>query len=251
MPIIRCSTQGKQTLEEFYKKLSNEKNSEYFQQRGKSMLLLLEMINNTFINTTLYGLTSHDTLCVFPTDSWEFDWFLAINGTGKNTFKFKYKMPSYISPWENALVIGHSNLETAKDFLIIAMVESNGWPNNKELRKLYNVIKDRKADNPKFKLWLEFEEADPTNWDIENEFCNIHVDLEDGRHYGLKVWTYKFLETAINLSKESGENLHGLYQTPPDLFVKELTRDCIKKTIEDLLKIGDLDKVLNSSIYSR
>ncbi len=37
-----------------------------------------------------------------------------------------------------------------------------------------------------FELWLEFEEVDPNNWDIENEFANIHIDLPDGRHYGIK-----------------------------------------------------------------
>ncbi|MBX3165200.1 MAG: hypothetical protein KF900_12050 [Bacteroidetes bacterium] len=102
-----------------------------------------------------------------------------------------------------------------------------------------------------FTLWLEFEKVDPNNWDIENDFCNILVDLEDGRHYGLNVWTYNYLQTAIAEDKKTGQNLHGLYQTPPDLFVKELTRNCIQQTIEDLLKIGDLEKVLNPSIYNK
>lgn len=102
-----------------------------------------------------------------------------------------------------------------------------------------------------FKLWLEFEEVDPNDWDIENEFCNIRVDLEDGRHYGINVWTYKFFQTAIDEDKKTGQNLSGLYQKPPDLFVKELTRECIQKTIEDLLKINDLEKVLNPSIYDK
>ncbi|WP_375560782.1 hypothetical protein ACE193_24320 [Bernardetia sp. OM2101] len=110
-------------------------------------------------------------------------------------------------------------------------------------------MKAKNIVNPKFTLWLEFEEVEPNNWNIENEFCNIHVDLEDGRHYGLNVWTYKFLETAINSDKETGQNLGGLYQKPPDLFVKELTRECIQQTIQELLKIGDLEKVLNPSIY--
>jgi len=99
-----------------------------------------------------------------------------------------------------------------------------------------------------FKLWLEFEEVDPGNWDVENEFANIHVDLPDGRHYGINVWTYKFLETSLKLDMESGENLKGLYQTPPDLFVKELTRDCIERTIADLLEKGDLEDVLNPTV---
>ena len=65
-----------------------------------------------------------------------------------------------------------------------------------------------------FKLWLEFEEVDSGNWDIENEFANIHVDLQDGRHYGINVWTFKYLESSIKQDAESGENLNGLYQTP-------------------------------------
>lgn len=100
-------------------------------------------------------------------------------------------------------------------------------------------------------MWLEFEEVDPNNWDINNDFCNIHVDLEDGRHYELNVWTYEYLETAIKEDKKTGQNLSGLYQMPPNLFVKELTREYIEKTIEDLLKIGDLEKVLNPSIYGK
>lgn len=99
-----------------------------------------------------------------------------------------------------------------------------------------------------FKLWLEFEAVDPENWDIENEFANIHVDLPDGRHYGINVWTYKFLETSVKYDQVSGENLNGLYQRPPDLFVKELTRDCIEKTIMDLLKKRNLENLLNTSV---
>jgi len=99
-----------------------------------------------------------------------------------------------------------------------------------------------------FKLWLEFEEVDPDNWNTENEFANIHVDLLDGRYYGINVWTYKFFESSIKLDVETGENLCGLYQTPPDLFVKELTRDCIEKTIADLLEKGNLEDILNPTV---
>jgi len=47
---------------------------------------------------------------------------------------------------------------------------------------------------------------------------------------------------------ENGDNLKGLYQTPPDLFVKEMTRDCIEITISDLLDKGDLEDVLNPTV---
>ncbi len=113
-----------------------------------------------------------------------------------------------------------------------------------------------------FTLWLEFEEVDystkwvpetesfvtGSEWDRTNEFCNIHVTLTDGRRYGINVWTFNFLATAISRDKLSGENLDGAYQVPPDLFVRELTRECIEATIANLLKCGNLDEVLNPSI---
>jgi hypothetical protein len=101
-----------------------------------------------------------------------------------------------------------------------------------------------------FELWLEFEEVDPNNWEKENEFCNIHVQLKDGRRYGINVWTYDFLKTVVEYDKYIGNNLNGLYLVPPDLFVKELTRSCIEKTIEDLLNIGNLEEILNLSIIA-
>lgn len=102
-----------------------------------------------------------------------------------------------------------------------------------------------------FKLWLEFEEVDPGNWDVTNDACNIHVQMKDGREYGINVWTYNVLTKIVELDQKNGNNFNGLYQIPPDLFVKELTRDCIEKTIQDLLDIDDLEKVLNTSIISK
>ena len=99
-----------------------------------------------------------------------------------------------------------------------------------------------------FKLWLEFEESSPWD-DIENDFANIVVDILDGRRYGINVWTFKFLESAIKQDEKNGENLNGLYQRPPDLFVKELSRDCIEKSIADLLEKGNLEEYLNPSIF--
>lgn len=252
MPIIRSSDQKSKTLEEFYKELISDNATVVENEVGKAMLEFISMVNKTFTNTTLYGLTSHYSLVIQATDNWEDGWFVTVYSIGDKKIQFEYKMSEKQSPWNYAVVKGQANtIDEAKDFLIIAMFESEGWSDNKELRKIYNKLKGRKTENTKFTLWLEFEEVDPKNWDKENEFCNIHVDLEDGRHYGLNVWTYKFLETAISEDKKTGHNLNGLYQKPPDLFVKQLTRECIRETIEDLLKIDDLEKVLNSSIYGK
>ena len=249
MPIIRITDQKKETLEEFYKELTNEKATIVENGIGKTMLSFLSMVNNTFLNTTIYGFTSHYSLCIKSEDHWESDFYVVIQGYGDQKFQLEYKMPETKSPWKYAMVKGQANtIEEAKDFLIIAMAESGGWTNNKELRNLYHKLKGIKTENPIFKLWLEFEELALNEWDIENECCNIHVDMEDGRHYGLNVWTYNFLTTVINSDQNSGQNLSGRYQIPPDLLVKELTRTCIEESIKDLLRIGDLEKVLNRSI---
>ncbi len=99
-----------------------------------------------------------------------------------------------------------------------------------------------------FKLWLEFEEVDPNSWDKENDFTNCEIELPDGRHYGLNIWTFKFLETAIQLNIREKFSGNDNYIIPPNLFVKELARECIEKAIIDLVQKGNLEKMLNPSI---
>lgn len=114
-----------------------------------------------------------------------------------------------------------------------------------------------------FTLWLEFETVDfasglnaktgqfeKVDWNNRNDFCNIHVTLADGRRYGINVWTFAFLATTVSDNQVSGDNLGGLYQAPPDLFVQELTRECLEATIADLLKSGNLESMLNPSIIA-
>ncbi len=94
----------------------------------------------------------------------------------------------------------------------------------------------------KFDLWLEFEETG--GWeDLTNDFANILVTLEDGRKYGINVWTFKYLDEA---KKEEGD----LFVVPPDLFVAELTRECIERTISKLLEEGELEELLNPSVFN-
>ena len=99
-----------------------------------------------------------------------------------------------------------------------------------------------------FELWLEFESVEYSNLDLRNEAANIQVSFKDGRRYGINVWTYNFLRKIVEIDEETGENLHGLYQSPPDLFVQILSRECIEKTILDLLRKGNLEDILNPSI---
>jgi len=99
-----------------------------------------------------------------------------------------------------------------------------------------------------FKLWLEFEETSPWE-DISNDFANIGVDTLDGRSYGINTWTFKFLNTAIQRQIKEDDKGKDLFCIPPDLFVKELSRECLEETIGELLDQGNLEEVLNPSVF--
>lgn len=96
-----------------------------------------------------------------------------------------------------------------------------------------------------FTLWTEFENTG--NWeDLTDDFANIEVNVLDGRRYGISICTFKNFQT--NTTLESAEK-EVLYQIPSDLYVKELTRNCIEQTISELLQEGDLADVLNESVF--
>lgn len=99
-----------------------------------------------------------------------------------------------------------------------------------------------------FSLWLEFEELDSSDWDARNEITNAQVTLSNGKKYGLNIWSYGFLDKTIREDTTSGSNLNGLFQIPPDLLVQTITRNCIEKSISELLKEGELSITLNPSI---
>ena len=137
MPIKRCSDQRNITLETFYKDLSAISNVPRLIDAGAKMITLLNLINELFIDTQLWGLTSHDRLVIQSKDDWKSSWYIIIVSIGTEEYYFEYLLPTNKSPWENAMVRGEAkNLEAAKKYLLIAMRESEGWVGNKELEKL-------------------------------------------------------------------------------------------------------------------
>jgi hypothetical protein len=107
MPIRRSSDQGSETLEEFYIQFSKTGTSQYADV-AKKMLTLIEMINQTFKETQLWGLTSHTRLIIQSEDSSESKWFVIIENVGTDDFYFSYLMPVDKRPWEGARVQGQA-----------------------------------------------------------------------------------------------------------------------------------------------
>ena len=141
MPLVRCSDQKRQTLEQTYSELASAENK-FSAEIGKSMLPFIELIKETFPQTEIYGLTSMHHLVLLATDSWKSHWFVKFIYHGTE-FNIEYLMPEDISPWPLARVHGTARtMSDAKKYLIIAMTESRGWPDSQELENLYQQIID-------------------------------------------------------------------------------------------------------------
>ncbi|WP_123849577.1 hypothetical protein [Chitinophaga lutea] len=95
------------------------------------------MIDQLFVETALWGLTSHYDLVILPKDDWKSDWYVKVLASSFGEYRFEYLLPENKRPWKNAVVIGvATNLAEAKKYLLIAMLESEGWQGNTELKKL-------------------------------------------------------------------------------------------------------------------
>lgn len=143
MPITRCSEQKKRTLEEFYQDWANEDN-QVSASLGRSMLDVIGLINTTFEETEIFGLTSHAHLLLHEEDNDKSGWYVAIIANG-HEFHIEYQLPKDKSPWENATMKGAATtLKEFRDYIIIAMTESEGWVDCRELQDLYEKIKRKK-----------------------------------------------------------------------------------------------------------
>jgi len=150
MPLIQCSEQKRQSLEEFYKSLIPDK-VKTFADVGSPMLNVINVINETFKETIIYGLTSHATLLLLNKDSSLSPWFVALNGLEtapngqRNEYYIEYLMTSSSQPWPNAKIKGvTTSLDELKKYIIIAMTECQGWADSVELEALYRNISSDK-----------------------------------------------------------------------------------------------------------
>lgn len=136
MPITRSSDQRSKTLEEFYQEVS-EGRPHYDVDPGKGMLDFIQLINQIFKQTLIWGLTSHYRLVLQSADDYKSPWYVIVVSIGTKEYYFEYLMPLEKQPWPHAYVRGEAkNIEEAKRYLLIAMYESGGWAGNSELMQL-------------------------------------------------------------------------------------------------------------------
>ncbi len=117
MPTIRCSEQKRLTLNEFYKEFIPDK-VKTFADVGTPMLNVLKLLDETFKETKIYGLTSHATLLLLNEDSSLSPWFVALNGL-EDEYYIEYAMTPDKQPWTNAKVKGGTKSLTELKKLIV------------------------------------------------------------------------------------------------------------------------------------
>ncbi|HYD92328.1 MAG TPA: hypothetical protein VEA37_12675, partial [Flavobacterium sp.] len=98
--------------------------------------------------TKIYGLTSHARLLLLNRDSSLSPWYVAINGFEttpgglRNEYYIEFLMTSDKQPWPSAKIKGSTtSIDELKKYVIIAMIETKGWTDSEELKRLYQDIK--------------------------------------------------------------------------------------------------------------
>lgn len=130
MPLIRCTNQSYQTLEEKY--------SEFFNGKITATWTIIEIIDKLFENTIIYCFTSMYRLYLVPRDDdYTSPWYVGFGGATEDYIWVDFHKPES-TPWKDARITGEAHsIEEAVKYIVIAMYESKGWENNKELEKLY------------------------------------------------------------------------------------------------------------------
>lgn len=139
MPITVCEDHSSKSLIELYEELENYENP-VWSSKSKLMIELINLINQTFVDTQIWGLTSHDRLVLLNENMWNSRWHVIIESYGYKDYCFEYAIPESKSPWENGMVRGFATIAEARRYLIIAMNESEGWKGNEELEALLKTI---------------------------------------------------------------------------------------------------------------
>jgi hypothetical protein len=136
MKIKRYPEQSEDSLEDFYRQISDNKAYDRTEV-GKAMLQLLDALSEVFEQTQIWGVTSHARLVLLDDSGMPSGGHVTISSPGFTFYTIEYLLPIAKQPWQNAQVTGGvDTLEKAIDYVLIAMRESEGWIGNKELTRL-------------------------------------------------------------------------------------------------------------------
>jgi hypothetical protein len=99
-----------------------------YEHLSRVMLELLEAMRQLPVRKTVYGLTSHQKLCLLSQDDYDSAWWITIDPEPLGLYRVSYLMQASVAPWPGAYVTGVArSLGTAIDMILIGMENSGGW----------------------------------------------------------------------------------------------------------------------------
>lgn len=127
MHLTECQDQKSRTLEEFYTEVSQQE-SVVCREGGKAMLDIIARIRALPDERRVFGLTSHQRLCLLAQDTFRSPWYVIISALDGRNYSVEYLMPEHIAPWPHAYVKGEASSEDdAVQMIVTALEKSEGW----------------------------------------------------------------------------------------------------------------------------
>ncbi len=128
MPLRRISEQKSRTIQEFYVAVIEEQKASTWNDSGKTMLSLVQRLDELFTNDIIWCLTSHYRLVLLADDDWKSPWYVLVSSLDHKEIYVEYRMPDDLKPWEDATVKGTANsIDKAVEYILIAMQRCEGW----------------------------------------------------------------------------------------------------------------------------
>jgi hypothetical protein len=128
MALRRASCQPSKTLDKFYQELDGLPSDNCYSSVGHEMLRLLPALGHALEHVDVWGLTSHERLCLLARDDYTSPWFVIVRAVPPDGFQIRYLMPEKETPWPDAYVEGTApTVAQACDFVVTAIKRSGGW----------------------------------------------------------------------------------------------------------------------------
>lgn len=135
MPLIRSQSQGNGDLNEHYTERDGDQ--PWRINSNARMRSLIAALDAELPNTTVWGLTSHDTLCLMSVPEYDAGpWYVAINAKVGGGFEVTYRPPEGELPIPDSEILFRvSDLDTAIERIKIAMSLTRAWRDSPDLTR--------------------------------------------------------------------------------------------------------------------
>lgn len=135
MPLVRSRSQGNGDLLATHY-IDRESDQRWVAGRNAAMRALIAELDRQLPETLVWGLTSHDTLCLMSVPEYDAGpWHVAIDGKVDGGFEVTYRPPEGELPIPRSeIVFRVKGLGESIRFIKQAMALTGGWPDSPDLK---------------------------------------------------------------------------------------------------------------------